>query len=54
MFWKILALLGYTKGCQDIYNEVYKRVKSEGGTDIKAGAFARVAAANCMSKGKGD
>ncbi len=43
-----------SSGCQDVYNEVYKRVKGEGGTDLKARLFATVARKNCETKGKGD
>lgn len=43
-----------SSGCQDVYNEVYKRVKAEGGGEIKALAYARVARDNCEAAGKGD
>lgn len=45
---------GYSSGCQDIYNKVYDRVMAEGGPKLKAILYARVAAANCESKGAGD
>ena len=43
-----------SSGCQDVYDEVYKRVIGEGGSKLKATLFARVAQANCEGAGKGD
>jgi hypothetical protein len=41
-------------GCDDVYNKVHARVKAEGGSEAKAKAWAGVAKANCLAKGKGD
>jgi hypothetical protein len=38
--------------CDDVYNEVFKRVKSDGGSDAKAKAYAAVAKTNCEKAGK--
>lgn len=51
---KTLFWLFFSAGCKDIYDKVYAREKAAGSSEIKALAYARVAAQNCESAGKGD
>jgi hypothetical protein len=47
-----MAAQKQTITCKEVYAEVYKRVKDEGGSDSKAKIYAGIAQANCVSAGK--